>query len=79
MRTCRVAQKSLHNNKYLLDHFMTVCSPILASVVAANALLLADLMRISLLNCFHKKEAHLVEVPVIASGKGVSFSIAMAI
>ena len=58
---------------------MTVCSPILASVVAANALLLADLMRVSLLNCFHKKEAHLVEVPVIASGKGVSFSIAMAI
>jgi len=31
--------------------FVLVYQPILASVVAANALLLADLMRVSLLNC----------------------------
>ena len=51
VRTCSEALKSSQNSRGHMDHIMTVCSPILASVVAANALLLADLMRVSLLNC----------------------------
>jgi len=51
VRTCSEAPKSLQTSRCQVEHVKTVCSPILASVVAANALLLADLMRVSLLNC----------------------------
>ena len=59
---------------------MTVCPPILAAVVAANALLLADLMRASLRNCSYREVGHHFEV---ASGgtrlRGSGSSIAMSL